>query len=294
MKRVTPDTQTWLAARDYLFARGDDFFLQMTRARETFEAEAIHDLRVSSRRLREGISLFAHCFRKRQFTPLGKELKGLTDMLGAIRNTDEALLFFSPLVAQCNNDAAAAVMNIIANLQASRIEEQQKLKRELKKIDPATVLGRMDDICSNPRIFNPNAKGLFLPIAEYLLDSVSLREKAIVEIVPEALVEDNIAAQHRLRIAVKRFRYRMEFLAPLSSDDYKGVYGVVKEYQEVLGHMHDLDVFCGLSGDMATGRAGELLRNIIHARRRLLFERFMQLHRTNALTCLGNRVRDLL
>ncbi len=295
MRGVTADTQTWLAAREYLLARSDDFFLQLTRARETFEAEPIHDLRVSTRRLREGISLFAHCFRKRQFAPLRKELKSLTTMLGAIRNTDEALLFFSPLAGQCAAETAAAVMNIVATLQGARVEEQRKLKRELKKIDPGALLGRIDEICSNPRIFNPNATGLFRPIADYLLESVAVREKSMLELLPEALVEENVAAQHRLRIAVKRFRYRLEFLAPLAQGDYRGVYGTVKEYQEVLGHLHDLDVFSGLSRELANGQAGEpLVQNIIVDRRRMLFSRFVQLHEAHPLDELGNRVRGLL
>ncbi len=295
MRGVTTDTQTWLAARDYLRARSDDFFLRLTRARETFDAEAIHDLRVSSRRLREGITLFSHCFRKRQFSPISKELKSLTSMLGAIRNTDEALLFFMPLAREGGTETAAAVMNVVAVLQETRGEEQRKLKRELKKIDPGALLGRIDEICSNPRIFNPSANNLFQPVADFLLESVSVRESALLELLPEALVEENIAAQHRLRIAVKRFRYRLEFLAPLARDDYKGVYGTVKEYQDVLGQMHDLDVFSGLSGDMTrAGGGADLVQKIIRERRRALFADFARLQGTHPLDELGNRVRGLL
>lgn len=295
MRGLTADTQTWLAAREYLLVRSDDFFLRLTRAREAFAAEPIHDLRVSTRRLREGISLFAHCFRKRQFAPLRKELKVLTDMLGSIRNTDEALLFFSPLAGQCEAEAAAAVTTIVATLREARGEEERKLRRELKKIDPGALRGRIDGICSNPRIFNPNATGLFRPIADYLLESVAVREKSMRELLPEALVEENVTAQHRLRIAVKRFRYRMEFLAPLAQGDYKGVYGTVKEYQEVLGHLHDLDVFSGLCGEMPIdGEGAPRVQHIISDRRRKLYAGFVQLHGTHPLDELGNRVRGLL
>lgn len=295
MRGVNVDTQTWLAARDFLLARSDDFFLQLTRSRESFEAEAIHDLRVSTRRMREGIALFSHCFRKRQFVPLRKELKRLTDMLGAIRNTDEALLFFSPLVGRCDAAADAAVMNIVVDLRSRRVEEQRDLKQELKKIDQGALLGRIDAICSNPRIFNPNASGLFQPVGEYLLQAIAMREQTMLALFTEALVEENSVAQHRLRIAVKRFRYRLEFLAPLAGSGYKAIYSSVKAYQELLGQMHDLDVFRGMAGEMAVEQpAGERLQAIINDRRRTLFGEFLLLQKAHPLAELAAGVRSLL
>jgi len=295
MRKLTVDTHTWLAARGFLLDRSDDFFLQLTRAREAFDPEAIHDLRVASRRLREGMALFGHCFRKRQLAPLRKELKGLVAMLGSIRNTDEAILFFSDLAENCDAASSCAAMKIVATLQGKRVAERRELKREVKKIDPGTLLGRIDDFCSNPRIFNPDARGLFQPIADYLLEAMAVREKAILELLPEALVEENISAQHRLRIAVKHFRYRLEFMSSLASGDYRKIYSAIKEYQEVLGHMHDLDVFLGLTVEITAGQSGAgLLRKIIGDRRRSLFAEFLHLQTANPLDEMGNRVRGLL
>jgi CHAD domain-containing protein len=295
MRSVTAETHTWLAARCFLLDRCDDFYLQLTRARESFDPEAIHDLRVSSRRLREGISIFSGCFRKRQLAPIRKELKSLTAMLGSIRNTDEALLFFSPLTDKCDSSSVATVMNIIATLQEERVEEQRRLKRELKKIDPGSLLGKIDDICSNPRIFNPATEALFRPVVASILAAVAVREKTMQELLPEAVVEKNITAQHRLRISVKRFRYRMEFLAPFAKGNYKGVYSIIKEYQELLGHMHDLDVFIGLAnGPINEPQAGNSLRNIIIGRRRMLFHEYLRLHKSNPLDKMGDLVRGLL
>lgn len=295
MKGVNADTHTWLAARQFLFQRADDFYLQLTRVRESFEPEAIHDLRVSSRRLREGIAIFSGCFRKRQLAPVRKELKSLTRMLGAIRNCDEALLFFSPLAGKCAADCSAAIMNIVAGLQEQRVKEQRNLKRELKKIDPGSLLGRIDGLCSNPRIFNPAAAALFQPVVSCILAAVAVREKNILELLPEALIEEKVYAQHRLRIAVKRFRYRMEFLAPFAGSDYKAVYGTIKEYQEILGHIHDLDVFLGLIADPAAEpENNSALKNIISGQRRFLFHEFLRLHKAAPLDKMGDLVRSLL
>lgn len=295
MRKLTADMHTWLAARGFLLDRCDDFFLQLTRARETFDPEAIHDLRVASRRLREGIAIFGHCFRKRQLAALRKELKGLVAMLGSIRNTDEAILFFSNLVNNGDTASSGAAAKIVAALQSKRGEEQREVEGELKKIEPGALRCRIAGFCNNPRIFNADARGLFQPIVATLLEAVAEREKTILEILPGALIEENVTVQHRLRIAVKHFRYCLEFLAPLASGDYRKLYGVIKEYQEVLGHMHDLDVFLGLPGEITAEQSGaELLHEIISNRRRMLFAEFLQLHAANPLDEMGNRVRGLL
>jgi CHAD domain-containing protein len=292
---LTADTHTWLAARSYLLDRCDDFYLQLTRAREAFGLEEIHDLRVSSRRLREGIAVFVHCFRKRLFSPVRAELKSLTAMLGAIRNTDEAILFFSSLAEQCDPGTASSVMDAVAKLQERRAEEQRNLKKELKKVDPGSLLARIDGAYNNPLLFDPSAQGLFQPVAECLMEAIAARERTMVDLIADALHEENVTAQHRLRIAVKRFRYRVEFLAPLVSGEYKKIYAAIKEYQEILGHLHDLDVFSSLTGEIITGPAGILIvENMIRDKRRSLFGKFLQLHATDPLDEMGDRVRGLL
>jgi CHAD domain-containing protein len=295
MRGATADTHTWLAARHFLRQGADDFCLQLTRAKESFDPEAIHDLRVSSRRLREGLSLFSVCFKKRLFAPIRQELKGLTDMLGAIRNCDEALLFFSPLAEKCDSSASTTVLTIVTTLLEQRVVEQRNLKRELKKIDPGSLLGRIDATCSNPRIFKSAADVLFQPVATCILEATAVREKTILELLPEALVAENVTAQHRLRVAVKRFRYRMEFLAPFAGSKYKTVYSTIKQYQEILGHMHDLDVFRSLITAPADQPAkNRALETIISARRRVLFNEFLRLHKTTPLDTMGDLVRGLL
>ena len=90
---MKPSTQLWLGAWEVMQERGDELFRLLTHDSKRLDLEAIHDLRVASRRLREGLALFAPCFPKRHRTNLRARLKQLTSTLGAIRNTDEALHF---------------------------------------------------------------------------------------------------------------------------------------------------------------------------------------------------------
>lgn len=294
VRKVTADTYTWLAARQFLLQRAADLCLQLTLARKSFAPEAIHDLRVACRRLREGFAIFSACFSKSRLAPIRKELKRLTRMLGAIRNSDEALLFFSPLGGEADAGARAESLPIVARLQAERAAEKRTLKRELKKIDPRALLERVDAACSKPLIFKPAGTALFRPVASWILTAIAAREKAIGELLPDALAEKNSSAQHRLRIAVKHFRYRLEFLAPFAGGDYKTVYSNIKEYQEILGRLHDLDVFSNLLAGAGDGPGKSTLKNIISVRRRVAFNEFRKLHKKVPLHKAGDLVRGLL
>lgn len=287
--------QTWLAARYFLLDRSDDFQQQFTRAKERFDAEAIHDLRVSSRRFRECLAIFADCFRKRRLAPIRTELKNLTAMLGTIRNTDEAILFFSPLSEQCSSGPASAAADIVATLQEKRAAEQKNLKRELIRFDSGSLLRSIAGLRCNPHLFTPAAETLFQPVATYILEAVSTREKTMLELLPEALREENVTAQHRLRVAVKRFRYRVELLAPFASSDYKGVYSIIKGYQEALGHMHDLDVFKEmLAGFPSEAQTAAPLETVIIERRKIFFAEFLRMQSADPLDKTGDLVRGLL
>ena len=62
-------TPLWIAARVLLYERGEDFFRRRDKVLKTFDPGDIHDLRVASRRLREGLALFAPCYPARITSP---------------------------------------------------------------------------------------------------------------------------------------------------------------------------------------------------------------------------------
>ena len=100
---VAGTTPLWGAARVLLNGKVDDFFQLKEKVADTFDPEDIHDLRVASRRLREGLALFALCYPPEDIARLTKHVKRVTRYLGEMRNMDEAFLFFSTLVDELGN-----------------------------------------------------------------------------------------------------------------------------------------------------------------------------------------------
>ena len=294
MMPISPGAPLWMAARVILADRGDDLFQRWECVRITFGLEEIHDLRVSSRRLREGLALFSPCFPARNLRRIRSQVKVLTAILGTMRNTDEALLFFTPLPALVPERAADVVQQLIDQLQQERTIEQKSLKRRLKELDPTALRKVFVATCDQPRIFAA-ADNLCIAIADYLREKITKRELAVQELLPSARQEENITAQHRLRIAVKHLRYRCEMVAPLVGADLPPLLATLKQYQEMLGKMHDLDVFAGMivKRDGGTGIT-EPVCTIIAERRQALFREFEKLLGHQPLATVSTRVRSLL
>ncbi len=78
---------------------------------------------------------------------------------------------------------------------------------------------------------------------------------------------------HQLRIALKRFRYGLEFLEPAMPDETAEIRTELVPLQTALGELHDLDVQIGLVDEHASPQsmpaAADLLRRLTADRERL-------------------------
>jgi CHAD domain-containing protein len=295
MREIKPSTQLWLGAWEVMQDRSNELFRLLTRDGKRLDLEAIHDLRVASRRLREGLALFSPCFPQRHLTALRSRLKRLTNTLGAIRNTDEALHFFALLAANVSAPANSAAEELVLTLQAQRQEELAALKKNLKAISPTALRGLFDQACNHPLIFNTRDVDPLQPIADFLKTAIAAREAPLGELYPLACVPGNVTAQHRLRIAVKRFRYRMEYFSFLEADGYAELYPRTKGFHDILGHLHDLDVFSTLvTQKVPDPLAQQAMQDLIARKRQALFAEFLRQDTLCPVTSLGERLRRLL
>jgi CHAD domain-containing protein len=295
--QIEGSTPLWLAARALLEERGDDFFRRRDRVLKTFDAEDIHDLRVSSRRLREGLALFAPCYPPAAIARLVKELKRVTRLLGAIRNTDEALLFFTALAHELNGTCRNELERVLAAFRKARKKELKRMKGGLREI----ASGELRDLCRRvinaPSLFNPppNGADLFAPLADFARAAFDARLAMVLDLVPEASKPAESEAQHLLRIAVKHFRYRLEILSFLLGSRFLEIHGVLKGYQEALGKVHDLDVFAGIVREAGFPSQTEtVVMGAIAAKRGKLFTDFSGMLGTTPFERIGEQVRHNL
>lgn len=291
------NTPIWIASKNLLAERGGDFFRCMETAVSTCDPEDIHDLRVASRRLREGLSLFRRSYPQKRIARLRKSVRKVTDILGDMRNIDEYLAFLREEAVELGLEYNAELSACIERYQVTRRIVRKKMKRDLRKLKPGALRTFFGRTIHAPHLFDPpvDAVDPFLSIGDFARDGLDERLASVLALIPAARNPEETAAQHRLRIAVKRYRYRMEVLAPLMGDGYAEEHARVKSYQEILGRIHDLDVFSGLIPEIGfSDGTAAALAVLLADKRAASFREFRRTLDAIPLDEIGSRVRSLL
>ncbi|HET6421281.1 MAG TPA: CHAD domain-containing protein [Geobacteraceae bacterium] len=290
-------TPLWMAARGLLAERGADFFSCWVKVATTFDREDIHDLRVASRRLREALALFAPCYPDGRITRLRKNVAGVTEILGDLRNIDEGIAFFREEAKELDGEQERELAGFIARFEKKREAARSRLTRDLRKISCDTLRKKFVGTVHSPYLLNPPSGKAdpFMTIEDFARECIDQRLVPVLLLVPAARQPADAAAQHRMRIAVKKYRYRMEVLSPLTNDGYRELHGHVKEYQEILGRIHDLDVFAGLvANSRLTAPTKEKLTGLIVGEREKSFGLFLEKLDNTPFEQIGERVRSIM
>jgi CHAD domain-containing protein len=72
----------------------------------------------------------------------------------------------------------------------------------------------------------------------------------VIELLPSAVTVENVEGRHRLRIAIKKWRYRLETVAEVSGLDFETTLETLKTYQTILGKLNDMVAFAALCDDL--------------------------------------------
>ncbi|MBJ6750518.1 CHAD domain-containing protein [Geomonas anaerohicana] len=289
----------WFASSHLLAMLQQEFFAHWRGALRRFDLDEVHDLRVASRRLREGLALFAPLLPEKKVARLSRRVKKLTIMLGDLRNVDEALLFFSGLERPASGAAPAGTDELLRTLSKEREAAQKELTRALARFRAVRLEMELAELTEQVTPFKPRSVDPFIGIGLFAAGALEERVKLVEELFPAALHEEDAVAQHRLRIAFKKLRYRLEILAPLleGTDSARclspseQLRRVLKRYQDLLGKLHDLDVFAEMVQErVAPGTGREELLQVLAQHRAVLFTDFRQAHREQPLESLVSQI----
>ena len=295
MSSISSTTPLWIAARRLLEEYGNDFFKRWAKVAKGFDVEDIHDLRVASRRLREALALFETCFSDQGLFRIAQKVKRVTGILGNLRNTDESILFFSGLHPDERLNSETDLRMLVDHLETERAEARQRLQADLKSLDSGPLKARLGREIERPLLFGNTRVDPFQELSRFADGAILARALPIFDLLPLALDEANAAGQHRLRIAVKRMRYRLEILQPLFATGFPELQRSLKEYQELLGKMHDLDVFGALVLDRVPEGIGQHnLLGVISARRSRHYRTFVGMQDRTPVDAIGAQVRSSL
>src|SRR5579875_468919 len=99
------------------------------------DIEALHDMRVASRRLRAALSVFVDVFPAKQFGPLEKQVAKVTDALGAVRDADVLIEFMQAEREKAPESGRVGLDAFIDHLQKDRDGERVHLVKALDQLE---------------------------------------------------------------------------------------------------------------------------------------------------------------
>ncbi len=99
------------------------------------DIEALHDMRVASRRLRAALSVFRDVFPPKKFLPLEKQVARVTDALGAVRDADVLIEFMQAAQRGAPESGRVGLQAFIDHLQRGRDAERLHLVKALDRLE---------------------------------------------------------------------------------------------------------------------------------------------------------------
>jgi len=222
---------------------------ELNRARKG-DPRGIHRARTASRRLREALPVAAVAVPGVATDRARRDVRRLTRWLGRVRELDVALVELNAAATRqsWNPVAVGAVERGLAAERARRLAD---LVSRLDEVDAGRLQARLEAIAaglSNDPLPRLAERALARRLRQRAARLVAAIEDAGTVYIPERL--------HAARIAAKKLRYTLELARDAAGLRVGRLLGSLKRAQDVLGHLHDLQVLEGLVNATATGPSG--------------------------------------
>lgn len=203
----------------------------------------VHDLRVTCRRLRNGLRLLTPLLaRPRRLRHARRSLRDLAAALGAVRDVDvQAHTLRHLLLRTPDRRLHPCLRQLLGRLQARRDEALPSLRATARRFRHSRhtrrVARHLARLAAHP---GDTRRGRRRGPAAALLQGRLAKLLAFRPVVEHPEAPEPL---HRMRIAGKHLRYTLEILARLRRDRFRTFLDALVELQEHLGEIHDSLVF---------------------------------------------------
>lgn len=242
--RNKPDKSICVFGSGVLYTHLKALIREVEGVRTARDIEHIHRMRVASRRLRATLPLFKACYPAKRVAAWEVQIRGITRALGSARDLDVQIECIRQLALKIQDRAhRPGIQRLMLRLEQNRACHHPKVIRALNRLADSGIVDEMEN-----RIL-PLAKKAAknFPYSDQLYqlayDNIQRRLEAFLsyeEFVPQP---EKVEELHAMRIEAKRLRYTLETFAPLYPDQYHAVVAAVRTAQEMLGNIHDCDVW---------------------------------------------------
>lgn len=264
--------------RPYLIASLENgwkrFRKRLKRCQEDFSEKAVHESRVESRRLLSTFELLGALTASRQPEAARRHLKRYLDTFDELRDTHVQLMFAAARVAE------------FPELRAFRDALRKRERRCIKRTARAIRRTKMSALRQAVEAMENE-----LPRSPRGLRHSRLRLSRIVRVLKQALKDvaalhrrvdpADTASIHRVRIAFKRFRYKIEAVAPLLPGANKRYLERLRNFQSKMGELQDAEVLLATVEKFKSKRkidasVAEVFRKELWRRRQRLIQAYLK------------------
>jgi len=206
--------------------------------------EDIHDMRVSSRRLRACLNIFTDVFPQKKVKIWQRDIKNITDAYGKVRDLDVQLDWITSMAASAQDKSLLpgirrVRLRLRQKRQVRQAETQQITRSVLESASLVEMQAWMDavlnaqpsDAVPKNLLFQLGYEQIQKRLDEFLFFEVFLFDPSRVE------------ELHQMRIAAKRLRYALEIFSGLYEGKSDFALEIARQSQQVLGEIHDADVW---------------------------------------------------
>ena len=220
------------------------------------DIEALHQMRVATRRMRAGLEMFAGVLPVRA-SRLHAELGWLATVLGEVRDLDIQIERFESWGEEMAEDHRETLDELGGLLRAERVAARAALLEALdSRRYERLVSGLTSMLAQGPSSRFGAGRAPALVAMPPLIEQ---RHAAACKAARRARHSGAAADYHRLRIRCKRLRYALEFAGGLYGGELKGFVRQMTRLQDTLGAMQDAEVASSRLQGVALSQQGALL-----------------------------------
>jgi CHAD domain-containing protein len=246
---VPSDEEGWKKIRELALRQLNRFMSYEAKVLRGDEPDAIHDMRVASRRLQQMLDLLYPKPRPQELRRLRRQIRRCRRVLGDVRNCDVLLEHVGRSLGRKRSVRREAWTAVQHYLLLRRSESFLRAMRRFGKINLAVFYVNLKEFLAQEKA-HPASAGhdhhgspiTRPPFTKHLTHALQSVWTAFEDQITVSQGDSRPAVIHGARIATKRLRYLLEVFHEFSVAGSAEALAWLRELQQHLGDWHDLEV----------------------------------------------------
>jgi CHAD domain-containing protein len=146
---VSPRDSYRTVAAKAIGVRTEEVFARHEQVLAVEDIEALHDMRVATRRLRAALEVFEPCFPRHGYRRVLRDVKRLADALGKRRDRDVQIAWLERYAGARRGEERAAVLAFVEHLRAEQASANRALAEVLEEAKDSDLEGRLRELATH-------------------------------------------------------------------------------------------------------------------------------------------------